>query len=681
MNIDNWGRKNQISRRERIQIKTWISVLGFILLLFLFVGRFFADRRDSEPGPEAKPHVPVVEKLSNVWIIEAGEDSLLLYRDGVEESYDYGTVRVPAGETGEDVFGRNSAGMGTEEPSELKLFQPDWGIREQVADIILTDGLVTGVNVLTEKLHGVVLSADEASIEVEGYGVLPLASDYRGYRIYNTLAMCSYKDLAFGYDFADLVMEDGEVCGILMVREETMDTIRVLIKTGDYAENLHEEIVFTADTDFVIRYGDSGQEAEEPHAAGEEIHIARDSDYFAGGRVIIQPAALTGKVLLKNVKRSQGMPGYRGHMELIPETKGIAVVNEVSLEEYLYSVVPSEMPASYSGEALKAQAICARTYAYGHMQHAAYPSYGAHVDDSTSYQVYNNILEQESTTRAVKETHGLLLRTAEGALAGTYYYSTSCGMGSDANVWKTEAAREITYLKAESINEATMQEKLTLREQQLANGDAVSVSTQAELGEYLREEEHFQDFITQVNDDDFESGEGWYRWSYEVKKLSAEHIYDVLKTRYKANDNLVLTLKKGEYLSAEPEAFTRIKELYIAARGSGGVADELIIETDKGTYKVLSEHNIRYVLCDGKSKVKRQNGSEADMPNLLPSGFFIIEAGKKNGSVVGYTLTGGGFGHGVGMSQNGAKTMAQRGYSCEEILLFFYENCSLESVY
>ena len=75
-------------------MKVWICILGCLLLLFLFLGRFhmFFDHSE-EPGPE--PHIPVVEKLSNVWIIEAGEDSLLLYRDGVEESYDYGAVGAP----------------------------------------------------------------------------------------------------------------------------------------------------------------------------------------------------------------------------------------------------------------------------------------------------------------------------------------------------------------------------------------------------------------------------------------------------------------------------------------------------------------------------------------------------------------------------------------------------------
>lgn len=122
---------------------------------------------------------------------------------------------------------------------------------------------------------------------------------------------------------------------------------------------------------------------------------------------------LTGKLTLKNVGRSQGIPSYRGALELLDTEEGIIVINEVLLEEYLYSVVPSEMPSKYPGEALKAQAVCARTYAYGHMEHAGYPQYGAHVDDSTSYQVYNNILEQESTSAAVKETYGQLLLTGQ----------------------------------------------------------------------------------------------------------------------------------------------------------------------------------------------------------------------------------------------------------------------------
>jgi len=70
-----------------------------------------------------------------------------------------------------------------------------------------------------------------------------------------------------------------------------------------------------------------------------------------------------------------------------------------------------------------------------------------------------------------------------------------------------------------------------------------------------------------------------------------------------------------------------------------------------------------------------------EMPNLLPSGFFVLDAIQKDQNVVGYKLIGGGFGHGVGMSQNAAKTMAFKGYSCEEILTFFYDGCKLADIY
>ena len=396
-----------------------------------------------------------------------------------------------------------------------------------------------------------------------------------------------------------------------------------------------------------------------------------------------------------------------GQMELLKTEDGIVVINEVLLEEYLYSVVPSEMPSRYPSEALKAQAICARTYAYGHMEHAGYPQYGAHVDDSTTYQVYNNILEQESTTTAAKDTYGQLLYTGAGSLAGTYYYSTSCGVGSDANVWKTEAAPMLTYLRAKSLSKTAMESEITqtadIRDQTVpagniqgnegssgtgnasqgnseSGGDS-AVDVWADFGEKLRDEKIFEAFISTVNEDDFEAGEGWYRWSYEVEELDSEHMLSLLQKRYAANKKLVLTWKDDEYVSEEIHHLDDITDIYIDSRGSGGVADELVIETESQKIKVISEHNIRYVLNDGKAPVIRQDGSKAACPTLLPSGFFIIKAGKEQENVVRYALIGGGFGHGVGMSQNGAMAMAKAGYSAEEILLYFYENCIIENIY
>ncbi|MCI9338276.1 MAG: SpoIID/LytB domain-containing protein [Lachnospiraceae bacterium] len=648
-NGQRWNKSN------RMQMKAFVCLLGFLLLVILLAGKFFLlllHRGDGEevPQPSPTPYIPVVETYRNVWIMEADEEGLLVFQDGASRRYPWGT--------GED------GGQAAYDPA----------LREQVADIVLTDGRVTSAEAKTEKINGKVLSADEGSVEVEGYGRLPLAADCRGYRLYDTLEMCTVRDLHFGYSDADLCLEEGEVCGILMVREPVMEYIRVLLKNSDYQGIFHEKAAVTCDTDFSVIYGGHDDIRRESHTAGDALYFDSDSDYFVSDRIRIVPEVLTGKVSLESCSRSQGTPAYRGAIELLKTEDGIVVVNEVLLEEYLYSVVPSEMPSGYPPEALKTQAVCARTYAYGRMEHAAYPQYGAHLDDSTSYQVYNNILEQESTTTAVKNTYGQILLTGDGRLAETFYYSTSCGVGSDANVWKTQSAPTLTYLKAKPLNRTAMTAAVAAM-----NGSGVAPSDS--LGEELREEEAFAAFIRTTNPDDFEREENWYRWSYQVEEIDAEHMLERLQRSYQANDRLVLTWEEGEYVSQPVESLSDITDIYIEKRGSGGVADELVIEAGGQKIKVISEHYIRSVLNDGASKVVLQNGSEVAGMNLLPSGFFTIMTSIKNGNVVGYNLYGGGFGHGVGMSQNGARDMAESGYSAMEILLYFYENCSVENIY
>ena len=664
MKNNRWG----LNRSQRMQLKAFICVLGLLLIIILLLGKLLLmlvhRGEDREELPEPSPHIPVVRQLTNVWITEVDEEGLSLLRDGNSERYLWGTAA-------------------TEVTGPAQLYRADSSVREQVADVELTDDRVTFVSAKTDKINGRILSADDTGIEVEGYGRLPLAADYRGYRLYDTLSMCTARDVRFGYNFTDLCVENGEVCGVLMAKEEAMEYIRVLIKASDYSGSFHDEPVVTCDVDYTIIYGPYDNQKQEAHPAGEEVSLTYAGSYFETDRIRVVPNVLTGKVILKNCNRSQGTPAYRGQMEFLKTEDGIVAVNEVLLEEYLYSVVPSEMPAKYPFEALKAQAVCARTYAYGHMEHAGYPQYGAHVDDSTSYQVYNNILEQESTTTAVKETYGQLLYTEDGGLAGTYYYSTSCGVGSDPNVWKTQAAPTLTYLQAKPLNRDAMEEAVAAMAQGGTSAEPVGGygGQGISLGESLKEEENFAAFISTVNENDFEAGEGWYRWRYQVDELDKEHMLETLQKRYAANDELILTWKDDAYVSEPIGELGDIRDIYIEKRGSGGVADELVIETDTGKIKVISEHNIRYVLNDGETKVERQDGSKVNSANLLPSGFFILTTGKEDGNVVGYTLTGGGFGHGVGMSQNGAREMAGSGYSAGEILLFFYENCVIKNVY
>ena len=675
MQIRGWKEWNQ---SERMQIKAFICLLGVFLLLLLIVVRMLhGDGMGEEPQqtePESEVHIPVVEQLHNVWIMEADKKGLLCYLAGEERLLQIAASadRDMRSEAAQPQTGDVLDAGGNEQTGQ----EADWGIdawlrtlREQVADLELTDGVVTKVTLKAEKVSGKVLAADSEGVWLESVGKFEFAEDMQCYRLYRELASATYRDLCIGYDFADFCLEDGKICAILLTRDEVMEYIRVLLKNSDYQGIYHDRVELTCDTDFTVK------ELENivAYPAGEVLELTAQE----GARLLVEPTVRTGRIILQSVHRSQGIPAYRGSLELMWTEEGIVLVNELPLEEYLYSVVPSEMPASYPQEALMAQAICARTYAYTHMQHAGYEALGAHVDDSSSYQVYNNILEQEAATSAVKATYGQLLMQADGVTpAETFYYSTSWGYGSDAHVWKTENVDHYEYIVPRHLSREEMRGGL-----EVSADISAGISTETVTPEKLTDEEIFAEAIRSVDPGDFEAGEGWYRWTYTVKTLRPDRIRQQLCSRYEANDRLVLTQDGEGYVSSPIGAFKEIRSLTIVTRGAGGVADELLIETDKDTYKVISEHNIRYVLCDGETKVRRQDGSQVAMNNLLPSAFFTIEIAKEGDCVVGYNLTGGGFGHGVGMSQNGARAMAAEGYSASDILRFFYDGVSVREIY
>jgi len=136
--------------------------------------------------------------------------------------------------------------------------------------------------------------------------------------------------------------------------------------------------------------------------------------------------------------------GYRGKIELHNILGKIYIINIINIEEYLASVVPSEMPASWNMEALKAQAIASRTFTYYHLSKKTKSKSIYDLDSTTNFQVYKGISsEKESSTKAVSETAGLIMTYKyEPILA--YFHSTSGGKTADDKfVWTGE---DLPYL-------------------------------------------------------------------------------------------------------------------------------------------------------------------------------------------------------------------------------------------
>lgn len=127
---------------------------------------------------------------------------------------------------------------------------------------------------------------------------------------------------------------------------------------------------------------------------------------------------------------------YRGRTHVIATAGGLTAVNYVDLESYLFSVVGAEMPVSWPLEALKAQAVAARTYALYKRQHNRNPVFD--VGDTTAWQVYGGLAEEANTTQmAVSATNGQVL-TYNGQIIESVFHSSSGGHTENVeNVWSS----------------------------------------------------------------------------------------------------------------------------------------------------------------------------------------------------------------------------------------------------
>nr|WP_237690925.1 SpoIID/LytB domain-containing protein [Paenibacillus caui] len=387
-------------------------------------------------------------------------------------------------------------------------------------------------------------------------------------------------------------------------------------------------------------------------------------------------------------KRAYGNPLYRGTLEisLTAATDKLTLINDVTLEQYLYQVVPSEMPASFGKEALKAQAVAARTYALSDYYSSRFADRGFHIDDSTLSQVYNNSAENETTNQAVNETAGLIMKSGSD-LVDARFYSTSGGFGASKHeVWSdlgstTFPGTPVPYLMAKSYTY-----------------DPAQADRMLELD--TSSEEALNAFYKNLSYTGYDSDSLYFRWKISMTRQELEAtINKNLGTRYAADPAFILTRQAdGSFASAPipPEGIGTLQNLYVAKRGAGGNALELVIEGTTGTYKIVKEFNIRFTIRPSKTYTLgsdilayRARGGSQDYdpagtlknPSILYSAFFTMDLAKDaEGAVTGVTFYGGGNGHGVGMSQYGASMLGMKGWTFDQILNAYYSNMQLVSV-
>ena len=640
-------------------------ILGMIII-FILVGRFisFCEKEDGinkvarhDNVSETAVKTDEIKMFYNAWVVSEGNGMVTFFHDGVLVEMECELPETQLSETAvTETELPETAVAGTTVPENA---MPESAPHVSfVADIEIRNGKVAMITEKSDRRRDRILVISEPlySIETLTHGTLPFSPFTACYDISEPQkpSLINVAELPIGYDVTELVFGgDGSICAVLVTQKVVPQYIRVAIKTSSYKSHYHEKIVINSDAGMTVTQNGVAS----PVAAGQKLEYDINNPQLQVGRIIIAPTE-GGKIYIDNVKRGYKNPAYRGTIELTLQNEGIVVVNELTIDEYLYSVVPSEMPVGYGVEALKVQAVCARTYAYIHVKNSTLSHLGAHVDDSTSYQVYNNTKETAESVEAVNATRGQVV-TYNGEAVPTYYYSTSCGVSAKGkDVWF--GMKDVPYLKS---NLQTTQMNLEAL--------ALDLSDDAQFKSFLERE----DIIT------YDSNFAWYRWKVTMNSETVKKSIEAsLEKRYNANPSLILTKSKnGDYVSEPVTTVGDILNIKIARRTESGLVTQIIIKGTECTIKVKSEYNIRLLLAPLTSAITRKDGSVVDSLSILPSAFMVMSH-KGKGANKEYTIQGGGYGHGVGMSQNGTRSLVLAGYTHTDILKFYYSGCEVTTM-
>lgn len=568
---------------------------------------------------------------------------------------------------------------------EMELSEEYQGLSEeleslswQLADLQTEDGVVVQIRVKQEALVTDQFTLEEGQIRI-GDETYALDEEFRAYdrELGQTISLAQlgvYNDVRF-------LLQEGRLAGAIASDSQVPD-IRVALTDSSFLSHEHSEVILSADTAMTVtyRYADPDR-AEESRtvSAGEKLTFAA-SEKDTYSQVLVKAS---GSLRVESLLRSGQTPEYEGSLELFFLPEGIWLVNELPLEEYLCGVLPSEIPSTYEKEAMKAQAICARSYAYAALNSPKYPEVSAHVDDSTNSQVYNNTKTTEAAREAVAETTGQMLWSGD-RLVSTYYYSTSCGVGAAVSeVWsEADSAYLVTSLHAGWEEPSEMVSKLLSA---MSEQERAELKTRVDLSQEVAFRAFLDEALITISLDNltiqeelkpYEEQFLWYRWhaKAELSKLSES-----------VNANLALYAKTFEKVQRvtdlegkekeEPSVGT-IRSIEVTKRGKSGIAMEVVITGSEGIATLTKQTAIRTILSLQNEEIVRQDGEAVSGVRLLPSAFFYVDCGDGTAS-----FTGGGYGHGVGMSQNGANEMAKEGMSCEELLEHFFPGTELRSRY
>ena len=369
--------------------------------------------------------------------------------------------------------------------------------------------------------------------------------------------------------------------------------------------------VFTAGSGFSVRVSDGQAVLYDGSAV---VAVLQSGDNIAG---VGEPINL-------------GERRYRGAIEFRVSGLMLMAVNCLTIEEYLYSVVPSEMPQAWHIEALKAQAVAARSYAMTRL--SAHRDQGYHFCDRVHCQNYLGAgNEAERTTMAVNATAGVIAYH-NGAPIHAVYSSSNGGYSSASEDTWSEA---VPYLRpiedAYEISGKQWERSFTLPQIQLLLTEDIGSVMSVYIGKTAPSGRVLELII-----------EG----TYGSKTLTKEGI----RTFFSHSGGGML--ESTNFIMRDVNMPEASGPVYVA--GVDSVAQKLFMDL--------------YILTAGGESVHVP--STVTVVGKDSSMVYGASGGSQQGSMV--VFTGRGWGHGAGMSQFGAKDMAEAGFDYVQILKYYY---------
>jgi SpoIID/LytB domain protein len=343
---------------------------------------------------------------------------------------------------------------------------------------------------------------------------------------------------------------------------------------------------------------------------------------------------------------------YAGDLRVQPNAYGTyTVVNQVPIELYLRGVVPHEIGPSAPQRAVEAQAVLARTYALRNLRRFAIDNYEMCAD--TQCQVYVGLRGTDpEADSAIATTRGQVL-TYNNELVDALYSSTTGGVTARfTDVWN---GADRPYLRP-VIDSVQTQWDLVTR----------PLSNEANFRAFIAIQQGF-------NEDDWPT----FRWD---RAGTLEEITAGIKTYLTNRQHPLANL-------------TRVTGLRVTQRSDSGRVQTLVVETDVGPLELHKDEVVKALIpprsllfylepvyetpaaqkAPGQAAkpAAKQTPGTASTPNTgaTPTPSPILK---------GYRFIGGGFGHGVGLSQTGAYRLGYLGWSHERILAFYYPGTQLK---